>query len=225
MGLLQEEYNLKTLPLNVSYFIHLFHWGLEGWWNAASVETAVIFSQKHCLYRIPSGLQGGPKPYCTISQIISVCVLDPKREEMKHNHFVGCEGGRCIPAPRAWLGGSDLGWVPASRDQIHTTLVCTRQQITELRVLPLDFPPGETKIISVQRPYEVIKPLSLTNIIDCNFNISLHLQTSVVLKRTKHYFFLPSSRINQEPQWQLQRLMWEQPTFTAKHPDISLLSN
>lgn len=150
------------------------------------METAVIFSQKHCLYGIPTCLQGEPKPYCTILQIISVCVLDPKWEEMKHNHFVGCEGGRCIPEPRAWLGGSELGWVPASRDEIHATLVCTHCRIASPA---FNFPPGETKIVSVERPYEVKKPLSLTNIVNCNFNISLHLQTSVVLTRAKYFFF------------------------------------
>lgn len=145
MGLPQEQCNLKTLPLNISYFIHLFQQGLEGWWNVASVQTAVIFSQKHCLYGIPASLQGGLKPYCTILQIISVCVLDPKREEMKHNNFVGCEGGgggggvKRSPVPQARLGGSDPGWVPALRDQIHTTVLRTHQWIAELHLLPFIF--------------------------------------------------------------------------------------
>lgn len=97
MGLLQERCNLKSLSLNISYFIHLCHRGLEGWGNVASVETAAPFSQKHCLYSIATDLQGGPKPYCTISQIISVCVLNPKWKEMKHNHSAGREGGEAQP--------------------------------------------------------------------------------------------------------------------------------
>lgn len=161
MGLLQEECNLKSLPLNTSYFIHLFHQSLEGWWNTASVETAVIFSQQHCLYGIPTGLQGEPKPYSTILQIISVCVLDPKQEEMKHNHFVGCEGGRCIPEPRARLGGRDLGWVPASRDQIHATLVCTHQCIAELHLLPLIFLQVKQRLYQLRGPMRWKSPQAL----------------------------------------------------------------
>lgn len=126
MGLPQEQCNLKTLPLNISYFIHLFQQGLEGWWNVASVQTAVIFSQKHCLYGIPASLQGGLKPYCTILQIISVCVLDPKREEMKHNNFVGCEGGG---GGGGWSAALclKLGWEAVTRVEC---------QLWEIRFIP-----------------------------------------------------------------------------------------
>ena len=113
MGLLQQQRDLKSLPHNISYFIHLFHQGFECCWNVARVETAVIFSQKHCLCRVPTGLQGELKPYCTISETLSVSVLDPKWGEMNHNHSVGHEGGKRSPVPRARLGGSDLGWMPA----------------------------------------------------------------------------------------------------------------
>lgn len=231
MGLPQEQCNLKTLPLNISYFIHLFQQGLEGWWNVASVQTAVIFSQKHCLYGIPASLQGGLKPYCTILQIISVCVLDPKREEMKHNNFVGCEGGggggggeaqpcASSSAGRQWPGlSASFERSDSYHGAAHSSVNC---RITSPA---FHFPPGETKMISAERPSEVKKPLSLTNIVSCNFNISLHLQMSLVLIRARHYSPLPSSRINQEPWQQLQRLMWQLLTFTAENPDISLLSN
>lgn len=118
MGLLQEQCNLKSLPLNISYFIHLFHQGLGGWWIVASVEAAAIFPQKHCLYRIPTGLQGGPKPYCTILQIISVCVLDPKWEEMKYNHSVGREGGGST-APCLEHGWEAVTWVGCQLREIR----------------------------------------------------------------------------------------------------------
>lgn len=49
-------------------------------------------------------------------------------------------------------------------------------------------------MISAERRSEVKKPLSLTNISGCN--VSLRLQTSIVLKGAKLYFSLPSSRIS-----------------------------
>lgn len=93
MGLLQKQSNPKSLLLNVSCFIHLLHQCLEGWWNVGSVETVVIFSQTHCLYGILTGLQGGPKPCCTTSQIISVVYLTPKRGKWNITIFVGYEDG------------------------------------------------------------------------------------------------------------------------------------
>lgn len=144
---------------------------------------------------------------------------------MKHNHFVSLEGGEAQPrasstAGRQWPGlGASFKRSDSYHSAVHSSVNC------RIASPAFHFPPGETKMISAERPSEVKKPLSLTNIISCNFNISLHLQTSVVLIRAKHYFSLPSSRINQEPWEQLQRLMWQLPTLTAKNPDISLLSN
>lgn len=82
------------------------------------METVVIFSQTHCLYGLPTGLQGGLNPYYTIPQIISVVYMTPNRGKRNITILWAMKLGKSRPVPQAWLGGSDLGWVPASRDQI-----------------------------------------------------------------------------------------------------------
>lgn len=176
-----------------------------------------------CPYGISTGLQGGLKPYYTILQIISVVYLTPNRRKWNITILWSVKLGKSRPVPQAWLGGSDLGWVPASGDQIHTMVLCTHQWIAELHLLSFIF--LQVKQRWAERPSEVKKPLSLTNIVGCNFNISVHLQMSAVLIRARHDFPPPSSRVNQESWQQLQGLMWQLPTPSAQNPDISLLSN
>lgn len=153
------------------------------------------------------------------------CVLDPKQEEMKHNHFVICEAGEeqtCASgmAGRQWPGlGASFRRSDSYHGAVHSPVNC------RIASPVFHFPPGETKMISAERPSEVKKPLSLTNIVGCNFNISVHLQMSAVLIRARHDFPPPSSRVNQESWQQLQGLMWQLPTPSAQNPDISLLSN
>lgn len=144
MGLLQIKCNPKSLPLNVSCFIHLFQQHLEGWWNLTCLESVVLFSQTHCFYGIPTGLQGGLKPYHTISQIC--CVLDPKQREMKHNHFVGCEEGEEQTCASGMAGRQ---WPELGSDFIPRCCALT----SELQnCISLHFPPAETRMISPERP-------------------------------------------------------------------------
>lgn len=91
---------------------------LRGLVNVASLESAVLFFQTHCLYGIPTGLQGGLKPCHTISQIISVVYLTPNTGKWNITVLWAMKLGKSRPVPQAWLGGSDLSWVPAPRYQI-----------------------------------------------------------------------------------------------------------
>lgn len=72
---------------------------LVSWWNTAAVRTAAVFSQMHCFCGIPTALQRAPRPYCAILGIISVCVPDPRQEEMKYNHPVVCRREEQLRTP------------------------------------------------------------------------------------------------------------------------------
>lgn len=171
------------------------HQCLEGWWNIARVETVLVFSQTHCLYGLPTVLQGGLKPYYTIPQIISVVYVTPNRGKWNVTILWAMKLGKNRPVPQAWLGGSNLSWVSALRDQIsyhgvvHSPVNCWIASLSFSYRWKKDDISWETR--------EVKEPLSLTNIVGCDFYISVHLQISVVLIMAKHSFPPPSSRVNQ----------------------------
>lgn len=207
-GILQQQCKFNVYHFNFHILHTFFSRRLVGWWNTAAVRTAAVFSQMRCFCRIPTALQRVPRPYCAILGIISVCVPDPRQEEMKHIHPVVCRREEQL-ALQERPG-------PTVRDKLHAT-------DCRAAAPAFSFPPGERKITSTESPSETKKPLSLCQYRWCNINVSL--QTSVVLRRAKHCFSLPFFRISQESWQQFQRLMWQLHTFTVENPDISLLSN